>query len=88
VVQDGEGERAIHRTVGTGGSFGSSTSRQEIGVGKAAVIRRVEIFWPITGITQVVQGLEINQFYHITEGVEEPARVKLRSFRWPVDIGA
>ena len=78
----------MYRTVGTGGSFGSTTVRQEIGLGKATVIRRVEIFWPVTGITQVVQGLEINHLYHITEGVEEPTRVKLRSFKWPVDIGA
>ncbi len=88
VVQTEEGERAMYRTVGTGGSFGSTTVRQEIGLGKATVIRRVEIFWPVTGITQVVQGLEINHLYHITEGVEEPTRVKLRSFKWPVDIGA
>jgi len=88
VVDSGEGERSIYRTVGTGGNFGSTTVRQEIGIGKAVAIKRVEIFWPVTGKTQVVQGLEINQLYHITEGVDEPTQVKLRSFKWPVDIGA
>ena len=42
----------------------------------------------MTGITQVVKGLEVNQLYHIREGVDEPALVKLKSFKWPVDIGA
>jgi hypothetical protein len=83
VVQDGEGERAIHRTVGTGGSFGSTTLRQEIGVGRATVVRRVEIFWPVTGLTQVVSGLQVNNLYHVREGTDPAKRVELRSFRWP-----
>ena len=87
VVQADGGERAIHRIVGTGGSFGSTTLRQEIGLGKASVIKRVEIFWPVTGATQVVGGLEINRLYHIREG-DEPTRVDLKSFKWPVSAGA
>jgi hypothetical protein len=83
VVQDGETERAIHRTVGTGGSFGSTTLRQEIGVGRATVVKRVEIFWPVTGLTQVVSGLEVNSLYHVREGTDSAAKVELKSFRWP-----
>jgi hypothetical protein len=88
VVRTDEGERSIHRIVGTGSSFGSTTLRQEIGLGKAAVIERVEIFWPVTGITQVVGGLEINRLYHVKEGVAEPTVVELKSFKWPVAFGA
>jgi hypothetical protein len=88
VVQTDEGERVIHRTVGTGGSFGSTTVRQEIGLGKATVIKRVEIFWPVTGITQVVGGLEINRLYHVREGAAEPTVVELKTFKWPVALGA
>jgi hypothetical protein len=87
VVLEGGQERAIHRIVGTGGSFGSTTVRQEIGLGKATAIKRVEVFWPVTGITQVFSGLGINEFYHIREGVDEPTRVRLKSFKWPVDVG-
>jgi hypothetical protein len=83
VVQTAEGERAIHRTVGSGGSFGASPLRQEIGLGQAREIKRVEIFWPVTGVTQVVTGLEINQCYQVREGVGAPALVKLKSFKWP-----
>jgi hypothetical protein len=83
-----EGEREIHRTVGSGGSFGASSMRQEIGLGRAGAVSRVEVFWPVTGATQVVTGLEINSFYHIREGVAEAARVQLGSFNWPAAAGA
>jgi hypothetical protein len=83
VVQSGDGERSIHRTVGSGGSFGASPMRQEIGLGKATLVKRVEIFWPVTGTTQVVTGLEINRFYHVREGSSAAERVELKSFKWP-----
>jgi hypothetical protein len=89
VVQADQGERAIHRIVGTGGSFGSTTLRQEIGLGRARAIKRVEVFWPVTGTTQVLTGLEINNFYHVREGAAAPARVALGSFKWPAQgLGA
>ena len=88
VLQTDEGERAIHRIVGSGSSFGSTTVRQEIGLGKARVIKRVEVFWPVSGTTQVLEGLEINRFYHVKEGTAEATRVELKSFKWPVAIDA
>jgi hypothetical protein len=82
VVMDGDAERAIHRTVGSGGSFGASPMRLDIGIGPAGAIARVEIFWPVTGETQVVKGLGINRLYHLREG-GDPVAVELRSFKWP-----
>jgi hypothetical protein len=58
---------AIHKTVSTGGSFGSSPLRQEIGLGQATAIASVEISWPATGKTQKVTGLELDHFYRIRE---------------------
>ena len=84
VVPDGDGERAIYRTVGSGGSFGASPMRQEIGLGQARVVKRVEIFWPVSGLTQTVTGLEINRLYRIREGVAAATPVELKSFKWPV----
>jgi hypothetical protein len=84
VVQNDGGERAICRTVGSGASFGANPMRQEIGVGQARIIKRVEIFWPVTGITQVVTGLAINHLYQIREGTAAPVLVELQSFPWPV----
>ncbi len=83
VVPTGTGERAIHRIVGTGGSFGSSTLRQEIGLGPAQVITRVEVFWPASGRTQILTGLKINQLYHVREDLGAPVPVPLKSFAWP-----
>ena len=83
VVQGDAGERAIYRTVGSGASFGANPMRQEIGLGLARTIKRVEIFWPVTGLTQVVTGLEINRLYQIREDVAAPTLVELKSFAWP-----
>jgi hypothetical protein len=82
VVKDGDGERAIHRTVGSGGSFGASPMRLDIGLGSARAISRVEVFWPVTGATQVARGFGINRLYHLREGCE-PVLTALQSFRWP-----
>ncbi len=49
VVSDGKGAREIHRVVGTGGSFGSSTLQLEIGLGDAEAVTSLEIFWPGSG---------------------------------------
>jgi hypothetical protein len=46
-VQTPSGPRRIHRVVGTGGSFGSSTLRVFAGVGDATAITGVEVRWPL-----------------------------------------
>ena len=83
VVDAGAGERTIYRTVDSGASFGANPMRQEIGLGQAQIIKRVEIFWPVTGLTQVVPGLAINHLYQIREGAAAPTLVALKSFPWP-----
>jgi hypothetical protein len=87
VVAAGLGEREIHRTVGTGAHFGSSTLRQEIGIGSALAIKRVEILWPVTGTTQLLDDLDINTCYHVREG-GDAERVALGTFKWPAGSGA
>jgi FG-GAP-like repeat/ASPIC and UnbV len=83
VLPDGAGERELHRIVGTGASFGSATLRQEIGLGQAAAIKRVEIYWPASATTQVIEGLQPDQCYHVREGEAEARKVALRTFAWP-----
>jgi ASPIC and UnbV. len=87
VVRTAHGEREIHRTVGTGSSFGSAPLRQEIGLGAAAEISRVEIFWPVTKLTQVLTGLQVDRAYAIREGDAEAQEVKLARFAWPANGG-
>jgi len=88
VVDDLEGEREIHRIVCTGGSFGSSTLRQEIGIGKARVVKRVEVYWPVSRSTQVLTDLDVNRAYLVREGATVPVRMELKSFAWPAGSGA
>jgi hypothetical protein len=74
------GQRSVYKTAGTGGSFGASPLRQEIGLGQAASIERVEIFWPRTGKTQVLKSLAMDHFYKVTEDQPEAVLWNLKTF--------
>ncbi len=84
LVQTAAGERAIYRTVSTGGSFGSNPLRQEIGVGDATAIVQAQIFWPVTGKTQVITGLQLDHAYHIKEGAPKADPLNLKPLRFVV----
>jgi hypothetical protein len=88
VARTASGEREIHRVIGSGGSFGASPLRQEIGLGQAQGIVRVEIFWPVTGKTQVIRGLEMDRAYTIREGEAAAREVVLKTFAWPAAMPA
>ncbi|MGH9870434.1 MAG: CRTAC1 family protein [Candidatus Polarisedimenticolia bacterium] len=81
VVRTPNGERAIHRTVRTGGSFGASPLRQEIGLGDASEILRVEIRWPAGGPPQVLENLAMNGRYVVREGRARAVPLPLKPFR-------
>ncbi|HUQ71718.1 MAG TPA: CRTAC1 family protein [Planctomycetaceae bacterium] len=85
VVKTAAGEREIHRVVGSGANFGASPLRQEIGLGQAQSVVRVEIFWPVTGKTQVVTGLAMDRAYAIREDEATPREVRLPKFAWPAE---
>ncbi len=81
IVENPNGERAIYKTVSTGGSFGASPLRQEIGLGDAKSIKAVEVFWPVTGKTQVLKNLTLDQFYRVREGDTGAVPWKLKTFK-------
>ncbi len=60
--------REIHRVVGTGGSFGSSSLQQEIGLGTAQSIESIEIHWPASKQTDVLTGVPMDAMLRVTEG--------------------
>ncbi|MEW6071136.1 MAG: CRTAC1 family protein [Planctomycetota bacterium] len=60
--------RSIYRHVSSGGSFGCSPLRQQIGLGAAERIERVEVFWPASRERQVLEGIGLDRFVEITEG--------------------
>ncbi len=70
-VQTSKGKRDIYATVSTGGSFGSSSLRQEIGLGNAHAIERIEITWPKTGKKQIFRNVKMDQPVKIVEGRSE-----------------
>ncbi len=75
VVSEGEKERSLYRTVSSGGSFGSSSLQQEIGIGKAEHILMIRITWAGSGVVEEFENIEVNQAYHIVEGqgiIESP----------------
>jgi hypothetical protein len=81
LLQTAEGDRELHRTVGTGASFGANPLRLEIGLGKALAIKKVEIYWPVTAQFQVIENLAIDHFYKIREGDPVPVHIPLTSFQ-------
>jgi len=68
-VKTPHGPRYIHTVVGSGGSFGASSLRQEIGLGRATAIERIEIDWAGSG-SQVVTGADFDRHYRLVEGEE------------------
>jgi hypothetical protein len=75
--------REVHRVVGSGGSFGSSPLRQEIGLGQCDRIERVEVWWPASGQTNVISSVHPNRFYEVTEGRREARAITAPRFTWP-----
>lgn len=70
-VSTPSGKRQIHRTVSTGGSFGSSSLQLEIGLDNATAIDEIRIIWPVrVQTTQVLRNVQLNRYIHITEGGE------------------
>lgn len=68
VLETQSGTREVHRAVGSVSSFGGSPFRQEIGLGDATAIRRLEIYWPRSDIRQVFENVPIDSMIKIIEG--------------------
>jgi hypothetical protein len=63
-----DGERTLHRAVGSVSSFGGSPRRQELGLADAERVLRIEVDWPPPkGGTQVVEGVPLDGYVRITE---------------------
>jgi hypothetical protein len=72
------GPRSIYLTAGTGGSFGSSSLQQEIGLGSARKIRSIEIRWPGSGTRQRLEDVAVDQILRIREGDPKTQAVRLK----------
>jgi hypothetical protein len=77
VENSGQGTRLIQRTVGSGGSFGASPLQQHIGLGKAARILEVEVWWPTSKTRQRFTNVDKNQSIEINEAAASYRRLNL-----------
>ena len=84
VQNEGRERRKICRTVGSGGSFGSSPFQQHIGLGKSARIESIDIWWPTSDTRQHFTGVQPNQFLEIREFATSPVKLERRPFAYPL----
>lgn len=79
-IEENNKERKIYNTVDTGASFGGNSLMAEIGVGKASVIKNLEIKWPHSSKPiSVFNNVEVNQNIKIVEG-EDIQKLDLPKF--------
>ena len=82
VKNEGQGIRAIYRTVGSRSSFGGSPLRQHIGLGSSAQIQQIEIRWPGNPLPQVFSTVGKNEFIEIKEFAAEYTKLNYRAYRF------
>ena len=77
VIEHGK-RRSIYRYVNSGGSFGANPLRQTIGLGKAARVETLEVFWPATGLTQTFRNVPADRAIQIVEGRRSYTTLQIR----------
>lgn len=74
--------RSVYRDVNSGGSFGASPLRREIGLGQADMIDEIEIRWHGSGQVQTFKNIKPNQFLRLVEGDAQLMPVNLKTISW------
>jgi hypothetical protein len=85
VVTAGAAPLTVYRHVCSGSSFGANPLQQTIGLGKAACVATLEIYWPTSRTTQVLHNVGVNQAIAVTEFARDYR--KLNWSRVPVPRG-
>jgi hypothetical protein len=70
-ISEADTLRTIHRSVTTGGSFGSSALQMEVGLGNADEITDDRSDLAASGIVQQFNNAEMNRFYLVRETEDE-----------------
>jgi tetratricopeptide (TPR) repeat protein len=86
-TEDGK-RRTVYSDVNSGGSFGASPLRKEIGIGSAKVIDELIIKWPTTGNVQVFKNVKPCQFLKIKEGSDDVEKINLRLLKFNAQNGS
>jgi hypothetical protein len=77
--------RTVYRDVNSGGSFGSSTLRREIGIGQATVVDEITISWAGSNKVQTFKDIAANQCISIVEGQAGITKVKMKALDFSLD---
>lgn len=75
--------RSVYQTVGQHGSFGNSPFELHLGLGSAMRVERLEVSWPVTGVTQVFAALPADTRVRIIEDQVEPIITPVRALPFP-----
>lgn len=78
-IAEGDAERDVFAVIGQDSSFGGSSLRRTLGLGKATAIREIEIRWPTTGRSERLKDgatIPLDSRLTIVEG--DPSRVEVR----------
>ncbi len=78
-IREGGETRSVYQTVGQHGSFGNSPFELHLGLGSATRVERLEVFWPVSGETQVFSGLPVDRRVRIVEGQTEAGITPVRA---------
>ena len=81
-VTTSNGQQTVHAVVGSGGSFGASSMEQEMGLGQAAAIDSIEVWWPASGIRQRFDDVPLGTAIEIVEGDDKYTVVDRPSFEF------
>jgi hypothetical protein len=68
VIEEDGVERSVHRDVGSGGCFGANPLRQQLGLGKATVVKRLVVTWPRDRKQQELRDVPVDRVIRIVEG--------------------
>ena len=66
-TEPGQPARWVYQWMNSGGSFGANPLELHFGLGDAAEIDRIEIDWPVSGRTQVIESPRVDQRLVIRE---------------------
>ncbi|MDR7211748.1 FG-GAP-like repeat-containing protein [Flavobacterium piscis] len=70
--------RSVYRVLNSGGSFGASALRMEIGIGQATMIDQIEIIWPKTQKKKIFKNIQPNQYIKIIEGENDFSKIDIK----------
>ena len=80
-------KRNVYRDVNSGGSFGASPLRVEVGIGQATLIDEVEIYWHPGNESQIFRDVTPDHFLRIYEGMDKLEKLPLKPLNFKVADG-